>query len=59
MENKRLQHLNIGGNKIGDDGVRHISEGLQHNDTLTDLLLIECEVSAKGSYITTINLWLQ
>ena len=48
MENKKLQHLNIGVNKIGDDGVRHVIEGLQQNDTLTKLLLYDCEISVKG-----------
>ena len=31
MENKELQHLDISFNKIGDDGVRHVTEGLQQN----------------------------
>jgi len=48
MENKKLQQLNIGFNKIGDDGVRHISEGLQQNDTLTVLSLQSCEITVKG-----------
>ena len=56
MKNKRLQHLYIGENKIGVDGVRYISEGLQHNDTLTKLSLRKWEMSAKGSYMTTISL---
>jgi len=37
VENKKLQHLNIAKNKIGDDGVRDVTEGLQQNDTLTEL----------------------
>ena len=49
MENKKLQHLNIGSNKIGDDGMSHITEGLQQNDTLTELVLAKCEISAKGN----------
>jgi len=49
MENKKLQCLNISWNKIGDDGMRHVTEGLQQNDTLTELLLRYCEISAKGS----------
>ena len=56
MENK--QHLDFSGIKIGDDGVRHITEGLLHNDTLTELILANCEISAKGncnySYYITI-----
>ena len=50
MENKKLQHLHIGMNKISDDGVRYVTEGLQQNDTLTELLLWYCEISVKGSY---------
>ena len=37
MENKKLHHLDIRGNNIGDDGVRHVTEGLQQNNTLTEL----------------------
>ena len=51
LENKRLQHLNIGSNKIGDDGVRHVTEGLHHNDTLTELMLHDCKISVKGNNI--------
>jgi len=50
MKNKKLQHLDIGMNKIGDNGVRHVTEGLQQNDTLTELFLCDCEISVKGSY---------
>ena len=50
MENKKLQHLNISENTIGDDGVRHVTEGLQQNDTLTELILLDCEISVKGNY---------
>ena len=49
MENKKLQHLDISDNKIGDDGVRHIAWGLQDNDTLTELILANCEISARGN----------
>ena len=49
MENNKLQHLDISGNKIGDDGVIHIAMGLRHNDTLTELILANCEISAKGN----------
>ena len=49
MENKKLQYLDIGSNEIGDDGVSHITEGLQQNDTLTELMLQYCEISAKGN----------
>ena len=51
MENKNLTRLVIGNNyNIGDDGVRHVTEGLQQNDTLTELMLHECEISVKGNY---------
>ena len=50
MENKNLTHLDIGSNNIGDDGVRNVTEGLQQNDTLTELWLINCEISVKGNY---------
>ena len=49
MENKTLQHLNIGSNTIGDDGVRHVAEGLCQNDILTELVLRYCEITAKGN----------
>ena len=50
MENKKLQHLYIGNNEIGDDGVRHVTEGLQKNDALTELSLWDCRISVKGNY---------
>ena len=50
MENKNLTHLNIGNNNIGDDGVRHVIDGLQQNDTLTELGLHNCKISVKGNY---------
>ena len=50
MDNKKLETLNISDNKLGDDGVRHITEGLQQNDTLTELWLQNCEISVKGNY---------
>ena len=51
MENKTLQHLDINSNKIGDDGVSLITEGLRQNDILTKLVLCDCEISAKGNCI--------
>ena len=50
MENKNLTHLDISFNNIGDDGVRHVTEGLQQNDTLTELELYNCKISLKGNY---------
>ena len=50
IDNKKLQHLNVSGNELGDEGMRHITEGLQQNNILTELLLYNCEISAKGNY---------
>ena len=50
MENKNLTCLDISRNDIGDDGVRHVTEELQQNDTLTKLWLSECKISVKGNY---------
>ena len=52
MENKKLQHLDIGSNKFGDDGVGHVTEGLQQNDTVTELMLYYCNISVKGNDCT-------
>ena len=49
MEKETLQHFKISSNKIGDDGVRHVMEGLQQNNTLAVLMLENCEISAKGN----------
>ena len=49
MKNKKLQCLDISSNKIGDEGVTHITEGLQQNDTLTELRLYDCKMSVKGN----------
>lgn len=48
MKNKSLKYLSISHNKIGDDGVRHVTEGLQQNDSLVELRLYDCEISGKG-----------
>ena len=50
MENKILKLLNYGYNNISDNGIRDVSEGLQQNDTLTELRLRRCEISVKGNY---------
>ena len=50
MKNKKLQHLNIWRNKIGDDGVRYVTEGLQQNDALIELSLRDCGISVNGNY---------
>ena len=48
MENTTLPYLDIGDNKIGDDGVGKISKGLQHNNTLTKLDAWKCGFSVEG-----------
>ena len=35
---------------IGDDGMSSVADGLQHNNTLTKLDVIDCGFSVKGSY---------
>ena len=50
MVNRTLTNLNISHNTIQDDGVRDIMEGLQQNDTLTELWLHNCKISVKGNY---------
>ena len=44
-----LQDLNIGKNKIGDDGIAVISQALQHNKSFTKLNVYHCGLSAKGT----------
>ena len=50
MKNKNLEHLNIGNNNIGDDGTKDVIEGIQQNDGLAELMLLDCEISVKGNY---------
>ena len=51
LENDKLKYLDIHDNNIGDDEVRQISEGLQHNNTLTKLDMQKCDFSVEGSLI--------
>ena len=37
-------------NDIGDDGMSSVADGLQHNNTLTMLVVSQCKFSVKGSY---------
>ena len=46
--NTTLRVLDVGGNEIGDDGISMISEELQHNNSLTELIVANCGLSAKG-----------
>ena len=43
-----LRVLHVGWNEIGDDGISMISEELQHNNSLTELIVPSCGLSAKG-----------
>ena len=46
-----LQTLYISYNDIGDDGMAVISETLQHNKLLTELVVIQCGFSVKGTVV--------
>ena len=46
-----LQYLDMRGNDIGDDGMAVISEALQHNKSLTKLMVSECGLSVKGTVV--------
>ena len=50
-ETKKLQYLHIGKNTVGDDGIKHIAEGLQENSSLLKLKAYQCGFSAKGSWL--------
>ena len=43
-----LRVLDVGGNPISDNGMSMISEELQHNNSLTELGVERCGLSAKG-----------
>ena len=51
LENDKLKYLDIHDNNIGDDEVRQISEGLQHNSTLIKLNMQKCDFLVEGSLI--------
>ena len=46
-----LQVLSMGSNDIGDDGMAVISEALQHNKSLTTLMVEQCVLSVKGTVV--------
>ena len=50
MKNNKLQYLDSAYNKIGNDGVKLITEGLQYNNTLIKLNAADCGVSVEGRY---------
>ena len=49
LAKNKLQCLSVGGNAIGNDGVRLISEGLLCNNTLTKLYVWRCGISVEGN----------
>ena len=48
--NTTLRVLNVGWNKIGDDGISMISKELQHNNSLTELSVERCGLSRAGKF---------
>ena len=50
MDSNNLKYLIIGKNDIGNDGVRHVTEGLKQNVTLTKLDICYCNITVKGNY---------
>ena len=46
-----LQELDISWNNIGDDGIAVISETLQHNKSLTRLIVRKCGLTGKGNVV--------
>ena len=46
-----LQELIMSSNDIGDDEMAVISEALQHNKSLTTLVVVECGLSVKGTVV--------
>ena len=48
-KNKTLKYLAISVNSIGDDGITAISEGIQENTTLIQLIASDCNFSCKGA----------
>ena len=45
-----LRELNVSWNDIGNNGISEITKGLQSNNTLVQLNVSGCDVTAKGSY---------
>ena len=53
-----LRELNVSHNDIGDDGMAVISETLEHVKSLTDLSVMECGLSVKGTVVFIIMLYI-
>ena len=49
IKNEKIECIKLGGNTIGDDGVRHVTKGLQQNNTLNELRLCSCEITVRGT----------
>ena len=43
--------LDVSWNDIGDDGMAVTSETLQHNKSLTELMVAKCGLSVKGTEV--------
>ena len=49
-QNSSLEKLDIGGNKgVGNEGIRHIAEALEHNKQLKELWIGRCGMTDKGA----------
>ena len=46
-----LRVLDVSRNDIGDEGMAVISEALQHNKSLTALIVVQCGLSVKGTVV--------
>jgi len=46
-----LRVLDVSLNDIGDDGMAVISETLQHNKSLTELMVVVCGLSVEGTVV--------
>ena len=54
----RLQWFFMSDNDIGDDGMKVISEALQHNKSLTELWVDKCGLSVKGTIVCVYKMYL-
>ena len=49
--NHSLQELDMRDNNISDEGISSVADGLQCNNTLTKLNVVECGLSVKGTVV--------
>ena len=49
--NNSLQELVMGDNRVYDDGMSSVADGLQCNNTLTKLDVHRCRLSVKGTVV--------